>query len=495
MENGADAHMHIGGIGIFEGPSLPEGVLFDHIASRLQLVPRFRQKLAFPPLNTGRPLWVDDPRFKLDYHVRRTALPSPGSDEQLYRLVSRVFSQRLDRTKPLWEIWIVEGLAEGRWGFVTKTHHALVDGVGGIDILTALLDLTREAPEIPPDNWVPRREPSNLDMLRRGMAGIVRNATDIAEDAIRGVAQPKETVGEVTERALGVAELLHAYAFPAPQTPLNRKPGPHRNFAVVPEPLTKYKEIRRTLSGTLNDVVLTVVAGGLRRLLADHGVAVDELAVRCLVPMSIRTKEGQGAAGNQIVVLVARLFVDVADPVERLARTHAEMERHKAGRQAVGARTMTQMESFAPPNVLAQAARLGFSSRLYNLLITNVPGPQFPVYLRGRKMLAAYPVAFLAPEHTLAVAVLSYDGHITISLIGDADALPDIDKLADHIDASLHELLAAAQASVPGPGKPRGSDSSLSHGMRKQQNSRQVSHPYPGQSRDDGARDSRISRR
>jgi WS/DGAT/MGAT family acyltransferase len=287
-------------------------------------------------------------------------------------------------------------------------------------------------------------------MLRRGVTGIARTATDIAAAAVRGVTQPQETVGDVANRALGVAELLRAYAFSAPQTALNRKPGPHRNYAVVTEQLSHFKEIRRTLGGTLNDVVLTVVAGGLRRFLADHGAFVDELAVRCLVPMSIRTKEGRGAAGNQIVVLVARLYVDVEDPVERLAHTHAEMERLKAGRQAVGARTMTQMENFAPPNVLAQAARLGFSSRLYNLLITNVPGPQFPVYMLGRQMLAAYPVAFLAPEHTLAVAVLSYNGQITISLIGDADALPDIDKLAGHVSDSLPELLAAARASMPG---------------------------------------------
>lgn len=450
MEDGTDAHMHIGGIGIFEGPPLAEDDLFDHIGRRLQLVPRFRQKLAFPPLNTGRPLWVDDPCFNLHYHVRRTALPSPGSDEQLYRLVSRVFSQRLDRTKPLWELWIVEGLAEGRWAFATKTHHALVDGVGGIDILTALLDLTREAREVPPDTWVPRPEPSNLDLLRRGMEGIVRSGADIAGDTLRGLLQPQDAAGEVANRALGVAELLRAYAFPAPRTPLNHKPGPHRNYAVVPEQLSEFKEIRRTLGGTLNDIVLTVVAGGLRRFLADHGAYVDELAVRCLVPMSIRTKDGRAAAGNQIVVLVSRLFVDIEDPMERLARTHVEMDRLKAGRQAVGARTMTQMENFAPPNVLAQAARLGFSSRLYNLLITNVPGPQFPVYMMGRELLAAYPVAFLAPEHTLAVAILSYNGQITISLIGDADALPDIDKLAGHIDDSLHELLAAARASTPG---------------------------------------------
>ncbi len=450
MEDGTDAHMHIGGIGIFEGPPLPEEVVFDHIAGRLQLIPRFRQKLAFPPLNSGRPLWVDDRRFNLPYHVRRTALPTPGSDEQLYRLVSRVFSQRLDRTKPLWEIWIVEGLAEGRWAFITKAHHALVDGVGGVDILTALLDPTREAGEAPPDKWEPRPEPSNLELLRRGMAGVVRNATDLAAETRHGLTQLQETAGAVAKRALGVAELLYAYAFQAPPTRLNRQPGPHRNYAVVVEQLSEFKEIRRRLGGTFNDVVLAAVAGGLRRYLADHDAAVDELAVRCLVPMSTRAKEGQGAAGNQIVVLVARLFVDVEDPVQRLARTHAEMERLKAGRQAVGARTMTRMENLAPPHVLAQATRLGFSSRLYNLLITNVPGPQHPVYLRGREMLAVYPVAFLASEHTLAVAVLSYNGHITISLIGDADALPDIDKLAGHIHDSLHELRAVAAPSMPG---------------------------------------------
>ena len=446
QEDGTSAHMHIGGLSVFGGPPPSEPELLAHIEGRLALIPRFRQKLAFPPLGSGRPLWVDDPSFNLRYHVRRTALPSPGNEEQLHRLVSRVFSQRLDRSKPLWELWVVEGLHGGEFALLAKTHHAMVDGVGGIDLMTALLDLEPQPREVPDDHWEPARSPGAIDLLTHGAADAVRGAAELTSHLVQSGLNPRGTVESLLGRAGGLGVVARQFVFGAPSTPLNRPIGPHRAYATVEHPLDDYKQIRRALGGTLNDVVLAVVSGGLRRFLATHDVDVDRLRLRAMVPMSIRGESGRGALGNQILVMVAPLPVDLPDPVARLDATRAEMESIKSSPQAIGAKTLIQMENFAPPTVLAQASRLGFSSRLYNLLVTNVPGPQLPVYFLGHEMQHVYPVAFLAPSHTLAIAILSYNGTVSIGLLGDADALSDVDQLAKELDVSLQELLAAARA-------------------------------------------------
>lgn len=445
QEDGRDSHMHIGGIGVFEGPAPGEEELLAHIGSRLHLVPRFRQKLTNAPLGSGRPLWTDDPRFRLGFHVRRTALPKPGNELQLMRLISRVHSQRLDRSKPLWEMWIVEGLADDRWAVLTKTHHALVDGVGGVDIMTALLDLTPEPRDTGPDEWRPAREPSFVDLGLRGVSGAIRNVTEVGSKALGRALNPRQAVGEVVERALGLGEMARMTLSPAPPTPLNRQPGPHRDFAVVRERVADFKVVKDALGGTLNDVVLAVVTGALRRFLDDLGTPVDNMRLRACVPMSVRTSDQSGGLGNRIVIMVAELPIDIADPVARLREVSRHMDGLKKSRQATGAQTMIQMEQWMPPNVLAQASRLGFTSRLYNLLVTNVPGPQMPVYLLGRKMGEVFPIAFLAPEHTLAIAILSYDGAVNIGLLGDADADHDLAGLSAYLDAALKELVEIAR--------------------------------------------------
>lgn len=454
QEDGRDSHMHIGGIGIFEGPAPTEEDLLTHVGSRLKLVPRFRQKLISAPLGSGRPLWTDDPRFSLSYHVRRTALPRPGNEQQLMRLISRVHSQRLDRTKPLWEMWIVEGLADDRWAVLTKTHHALVDGVGGVDIMTALLDLSPESREVGPDDWRPSREPTFVDLVGRGVAGVVRNAQEVGGQLFGRALSPRRTAGEVVERALGLAEMARMTLAPAPPTPLNRTPGPHRDFAVVRQQVADFKTVKDALGGTLNDVVLAVVSGALRRFLHDMGCPVDTMRLRACVPMSIRTEDQSGGLGNRIVIMVAELPIDIADPAARLREVSQHMDGLKSSRQAVAAQTMVQMEQWMPPNVLAQASRLGFSSRLYNLLVTNVPGPQFPVFLLGRRMTDVFPIAFLAPEHTLAIAILSYDGTLNLGVLADADAEHDLADLTGYIDASLQELLEVARPDEPSKPAP-----------------------------------------
>lgn len=443
-EDGGDAHMHIGGIAVLAGPPPAAADFAAHIAGRLQLTPRFRQKLVAAPLRSGRPLWVDDPSFRISYHVRQTALPRPGSEEQLLVLAARILSQRLDRSKPLWEVWLVEGLEGSRFAIISKTHHAMVDGVGGVDLLTATFDLSREPRELPADDWTPAPLPSRLGLLARGAAGAMRNARELGERGLGMALSPRQAVGEVTHAAQALGEVARTFLDPAPSTPLNQKPGPHRRVALVRTRLQDYRTVKDALGGTVNDVILAAVAGGLGRFLAGRGVATDGLTLRACVPVSIRQESQRGGLGNQITIMVAPLAVGVSDPVERLSVVREAMDGLKKSKQAEGARLLTQMEQFMPPTVLAQAARLSFSSRLYNLLVTNVPGPQFPVYLLGRELTELFPLAFLAVEHTVAIGIISYNGAVNFGLIGDYDAVPDLDLLAKEVEAALAELVAAA---------------------------------------------------
>ena len=439
------AHMHIGGLGVFAGP-VPSGEEFrDHIASRLPLVPRYRQKLAEMPFGTGRPLWVEDPQFRVGYHVRHTALPSPGSDQQLLTLASRILSQRLDRTKPLWEMWLVEGLSDGRWAIIAKTHHAMIDGVGGVDLLTALLDISPETREVPDDGWQPQPSPGSLGLLAHGARGAARNVVALSTRTAGLALKPRSAVKQALHTAAAIAEAGRPLVDGAPATPLNGTPGAHRVVEVVRTPLEDYKTVKARFGATVNDVVLTAVSGALGRFLEDREVATEGLRLRACVPVSVRTAEKGGAAGNEITIMTAPLEVGVTDPVERLALTRRAMEHLKSSRQAEGAKVLTSIENALPPAVLARASRLGFSSRMYNVLVTNVPGPQIPIYLLGREMEELAPLAFLAPEHLLAIAIVSYNGSVTYGLLGDADAVPDLPVLAQHLRDALAELVKAAE--------------------------------------------------
>ena len=441
------AHMHIGGLGIFEGPA-PTGEQFRaHIASRLPLVPRYRQKLVQMPLSTGRPVWAEDAGFRVGYHVRHTALPAPGGEEQLLTLASRIVSQRLDRTKPLWEMWLVEGLAGNRFAVIAKTHHAMIDGVGGVDLLTALFDLSPDPVPVVAEPWQAQDTPGALGLLAHGARGAARNLARLGTRGAGLAVQPQQAVRQGRDLLAALGAIAAPLVNGAPPTVLNRTPGPHRRVEVVRTPLADYKTVKQAFGVTVNDVVLTAVAGALGRFLQDRGESVAGLQLRACVPISLRRQDGRAAAGNEITVMMAPLPVGITDPVQRLAVVRRSMEHLKSSRQAEGARVLTSIENALPPAVLARASRLGFSSRMYNLLVTNVPGPQVPLYVLGRQLESLAPLAFLAPKHLLAIAVVSYHGQVTYGLLGDADGVPDLAELARHLRASLAELVDAATAS------------------------------------------------
>jgi diacylglycerol O-acyltransferase / wax synthase len=445
-QENADSHMHIGAVTIFEGPPPPFTAVAEHIRSRLHLVPRYRQKLAHPPFETGRPLWIDDASFNIEYHVRHSALPAPGTEQQLYRLAARIVSQQLDRSKPLWECWFVEGLEDDRFALIFKTHHALVDGVSGVDLATVLFDLspTPQPPE--PEPWQPRPEPTGAELLAAGAAGFAKTAIKVTERTLAAGTNPAAAADALRDIGEGIGEMLWAILNPAPETPLNAEIGPHRRYAVVRNRLEDFRYVKGVFGGTVNDVVLTVVSGALARWLRSRGVRTEGLELRALVPVSIRPRDQRHALGNQIVLMRGPLPVYIRDPVARLRFVKQQMDGLKESKQALGARVIADVQQMAPPTILAQASRLQFSTRLFNLIVTNVPGPQFPIYMLGREMLTFFPIAFLPRGHALAIAIMSYNGAIDFGLLGDYDAAPDIDTIADGIEDGLAQLKAAARA-------------------------------------------------
>jgi len=448
-QEGPASHMHIGGVLIFQGPPPDFADFVNHIRSRLHLVPRYRQKLATPPFETGRQLWVDDPDFNIEYHVRHTALPAPGTEDQLFLLAARIASQQLDRTKPLWENWLVEGLEGDRWALISKTHHSLVDGVSGVDLATVLLDLEPTPPKQSPSElapWQPHREPSSAELVAAGVRGMIGAATGMVTRAASAATRPVSSMGRLRDAAEGVGEIVWAGLNPAPETPLNVEIGPHRRYAVVRHQLADYKAVKNAFGGTVNDVVLTVVSGALARWLESRGVRTEGLEMRALVPVSVRTDAHKDTLGNQLTAMRGPLPVYIHDPVSRLAFVRRAMDGLKESKQAVGAATLAAVNDLAPPTILAEASRLNFSTRLFNLLVTNIPGPQIPLYVLGRQLEDLFPLAFLPKNHALAVAIMSYNGGLDYGLLGDYDALPDIDVIADGIAASLQELLDAAHA-------------------------------------------------
>ena len=444
----AGAHMHVASTIIFEGPAPTHQEFRDHIASRLHLVPRFRQKLRFVPFAQGRPVWVDDPHLNLDYHVRQSALPAPGSEEQLRNLAARVFSQQLDRSKPLWELWLVEGLRDDRFAIVGKSHHALVDGVSGVDITTVLFDLDAE-PQGPPASsppWLARPEPTDLNLV----TDAVRERLTSPQEIVRGVRAALRGPRQVL-KGVGATSKVIGAGMGAPSSVFNVEIGPHRRFAITQADLAELKRVKDAHGGTVNDVILSIVSGGIGKYLRARGHDTEGLELRALVPVSVRAEEEHGALGNRISGMMAPLPVWSEDPVERLKVVTGEMGDLKNSGQAVGAEILTKLTDFAPSTIVAQAARLQPAQRFFNLVVTNVPGPQFPLYVLGRKMESIFPMVPLARRQALCVGIMSYNGQVNFGLVGDYDAMADLDSFALDLEAATEETIASAPAPAPKP--------------------------------------------
>jgi diacylglycerol O-acyltransferase len=454
------AHMHVAAILVFDGEPPAYDDLLRTISGRLHLVPRYRQKLAHVPFGQGRPEWVDDPHFNLRYHVRHSALPAPGGDAELERIAGRLFALPLDRGKPLWELNLVEGLAaegdEPRFALISKTHHALVDGVSGVDITSVLFDAIPEPEFEPPaaegdghaspsePSWVPRPEPTPSQLLARAW---IERAT-VPGEGIRALRDVARAPWHAARRAglglAGIGAMARAGLNPAPPSPLNVPIGPHRRYTWVDADLAELKAIKDALSGTLNDAVLASVTLALGRWLRGRGTDTEGLVLKAMVPVSVRAESQRGALGNRVAAMWAPLSVGLEDPRDVYATVAEAMRGLKESGQAVGARTLTQLADFAPPTIASQAARLQARQRYFNLVVTNVPGPQFPLYLLGRRMRAIYPVVPLARNQALGIAIMSYNGRLGFGLLADYDTMPDLHDVADHLRDAIAGLRAAA---------------------------------------------------
>jgi WS/DGAT/MGAT family acyltransferase len=451
--------MHIGAVSIFEGPPPPFDDLRAMVAGKLGLVPRYRQKVRFVPLAAGPPVWIDDPHFSLDYHLRHTAVPAPGSEEQLRQMAARVFSQALDRDKPLWELWAVEGLKGGRWALLSKVHHCMVDGVAATDLMSVMFsDTTVDAGGGSPARaWTAAPEPTAAEVLVRTL---VRRASPAGQlEALRRMAgAPRETLRSLAEIVRATAAASPSMR-PVGASSLTGPIGPHRRWSWAQARLSDVKAVRSELGGTVNDVVLTLITNGFRELLDSRGEDVaEDRVVRTMVPVSVRRKGERGVYNNRVSAVFAGLPVGLSDPVRRLHAIRAEMDGIKESKQAVAGDVLTSMSGFAPPLLLALGSRLVTLSPRLNMhtATTNVPGPQQPVQTLGRRMLQSYPFVPVVGSIRIVVAIFSYDGGLFFGVTGDYDGAPDIDVLSTGIARGMDDLLALV---APAPKTRRGRES------------------------------------
>jgi WS/DGAT/MGAT family acyltransferase len=442
--------MHIGNVSLFEGPPPPFEELRKMVAGKLDLVPRYRQKVRFVPLGAGTPAWVDDPHFSLDYHLRHTAIPKPGSEEQLRNMAARVFSQHLDRNKPLWELWSVEGLADGRWAMLSKVHHCMVDGVAATDLMSVMFSDTAGSGSR--REFAPPPEPSDIEVLARTLAHKV-SPSGQAQVFQRALARPRETLSTALETAKAAAAASSRMRPVAPSS-LTGAIGPHRRWSWAEVRLSDVKTVRAELGGTVNDVVLTMITGGFRALLESRGEppGPDDV-VRTMVPVSVRRRGEQGVYNNRVSAVFAGLPVGLDDPRARLGRIRAEMDGIKETKQAVAGDVLSSLSGFAPPMLLALGSRVVTGSPRLNMhtATTNVPGPQRPVHTLGRRMLECYPFVPVVGSIQIVVAIFSYDGGLYFGVTGDYDGAPDIEVLTDGFGDAMKALLRLAEP----PPKPR----------------------------------------
>ncbi len=447
-EGDLSSHMHVGWA--MEFAPLPDGgvpgveQVRELLDSRLSLLPRFRRRLSQP--QTGGlswPTWVDEEAFDIAAHVRHATLPSPGGPEELLDWLSDFYSHRLDRAHPLWEMTLIDGLAEGRWAIAAKVHHCLVDGVSGASVTALILDPEPDAPDGEPGPLAAFEPPPDNE------GGIHGPLSLISEGARAGLdlALHPRKLGGMLSRSRGVAELLVRDELRgAPESSLNVEIGATRRLAAVGVPLEDLKLIKRVLGGTVNDVVLAVSAGGLRHLLADRGEEPDRRGLRAMVPVSLRSTTEAMKLGNRVSSLFVELPVAEPDPLQRHRKTIEAAESLKRGTQAAGADALVDLAGLAPPVVHAAVARLAYTPRLFNVTITNVPGPQMTLYALGAPLQRIFPLVPIFAYHALGIAVASYDGEVVFGLAADRAAVPDLGVLANGIEQSLDELLELASS-------------------------------------------------
>jgi WS/DGAT/MGAT family acyltransferase len=442
------SHMHIASVAIFEGPPPPFSEIVAMVDAKLGLVPRYRQIVKFVPLDLGRPVWVDDPHFNIEYHIRHTALPTPGGESELRKLVGRVMGQQLDRSKSLWEIWVVEGLEDGRWAMLSKTHHAMVDGVAGTDLLAVIMDLSPDV-ERPATvtEWKARPSPTGGELARDALINLARSPYEVFRAARASTRVVRQTLTQAREVGSGVVAMA-GLVRPTPVSSLNGPIGPHRRYAWALSSVDDIKKIRKGIGGTFNDVVLASITNGFRELLLSRGEDVDRV-VRTLVPVSVRPRDvtgkavGDGTFENKVSAMFAELPIGIDDPVERLHAITQQMDGLKDSKQAVAGEALTSMSGFAPPMLLAMGMRLATraAQRNVNTVTTNVPGPQFPLYGAGRKMIRAFPYVPLGGQIRIGIAIFSYNGEVNYGITGDFDTTPDLDVLAGAIEDGMSQML------------------------------------------------------
>lgn len=441
--------MHVGSMLIMDGPPPSYQEVFDLLASRIDRMPRYRQRVHRMPFDLARPVWADDPDFSLGYHLRHTALPRPGDEEQLRTLGGRIMSQRLDLARPLWEMWVVEGLPKNRWAVINKVHHSMIDGVSGHDLLEIILDREPNPRAALPTRWQPAHPPTWLDRLGTGAAWVallpVATVRAVGHSAVRSARRPVDAARTGALRTKGLTLLGRQAANPTHV--LNGPLGPHRRWVWARGSLKDAKAVKDAMGGTVNDVVLAAVAGGFQRYLEARGESISDDVVRSLVPVSVRPPEQRGRLGNQVTAMFADLPIGVVDPLERLAIVSAQMDQLKASGQAVGVDAMVSAADFVLPTLMALGARVAarVGQRVVNTVTTNIPGPPYPLYLLGRRMLEMFPYIPIAQGVRISIGIVSYDGKLAIGITGDYDAVPDIDVLCAGIEEALEELADAVR--------------------------------------------------
>ena len=437
--------MHVGGVSIFEGPAPPFERLEAMVDSKLPLVPRYRQKVRFVPLDLGRPVWVDDPHFKLSYHLRHSALPSPGSEEQLRSTAARVFAQHLDRRKPLWEIWMIEGLSRGRWALLSKVHHCMVDGVAATDLMSVMFEEGAPPPEH--DDWTPAPEPGSVELVVRTLTHRTFDPAEQVRNLRAAVRAPKATLAQAAELIGGLTSAARIIR-PTGSSSLTGPVGPHRTWSCAQLELSDVSAVRAGLGGTVNDVVLAVVSGGLRDLLQSRGEDVEGRTIRALVPVSVRRPGERGVYNNRVSAMFAELPVGVPDPAARLAAVSEQMDGLKSSKQAVAGDVLTSLSGFAPPMLLALGTRIAARSPSLGVQtgVTNVPGPQQALHTLGRKLLASFPFVPVIGQVRMSVGIFSYDGRLYFGVTADRDSSSDADVLTDGVERSMGELLSLVPA-------------------------------------------------